>query len=307
MVHEVAMPYDAYGLGFGRISAKTPGKLRILLLGNSACEMWPTAHAFKELSDKDPRGVEIVNLAQAGAGIADHVVQGAYAMAQDAQPDMVVLTVGSFSFGDLGFVFNTECESVPFEPSVSKWLTSDFYRHQYDVHSAVDAVIGAALPLKQLDPIIRNEQLRNWPQILQRRLDLPRLNWMAAQFDEYYRRGSVHQGAAWLERPLRNDYAARCDEILEMFSKAHIPVLVIREPCMHYAMSDAVSPYLKGLESRWPNVRFVDLEGEWRQDEFMDQIHPLMPHAPAYAKRQYDLMIEQLTKYYPAAMAGNRS
>lgn len=316
-VHQVAMPYDAYGLALARIGPKEPGKLRVVLIGNSAYQMWPVAHALHERAVHDPRGIEMINLAQAGSGIADHVVHCAFALAQDPKPDLVVLTVGSFSFGNMGFKFNTECPSVPFEPRVAKWLPPAFYRWQYDSHSAADAAVGAALPLKQVEPIVRfrlfrdwsksSDLMKNWIGLLQRRLQLPSMNRIAAEFDAARRRGVYHEGAAWLERPLRPDFAARCDEILAMLDHQGIPVLVIREPCMHYPMSDAVTPYLQGLEARWPGVRFVDLEAEWRKENFMDQIHPLQDYAPTYAERHYKLMMEELDKHYPSAANGKRS
>src|SRR5690606_12272534 len=119
--------------------------------------------------------------------------------------------------------FNTENERFAFEPRIIANLPADFYRRHFDYASAVEAGVDVLFPLRGLDgPIQVSAVQQQVPDLLQRTLLFPRLNRMANGFRAYAARGEYHPGAAWLNRPLREDYAQTFDELLELFARHNV-------------------------------------------------------------------------------------
>ena len=301
-----AIMHGGYGLSLARIPPKQPGTFRVLILGNSVYQKGGVVPELRRIVEADGRPIEFINLAQIGSSVSDYPLALGWALAQDAKPDAVLVTLGSFTFSDLGFMFNTDAHQVAYNPGVRAVVPHSFYERHFDRTDAVQRTISAIAPLRRLDTILQYEATQSikdglaedgvditW---LTGTLPLPRLNLVVNQFDADRRRGRRPEGEAWLARPFKPDAAETFGEVLDMIETAGVPAFVIRQQCSRKPISEEALTLVETVvaEPRDVPVGFADFEALWSRDNFGDDIHPTRPHIPVYARGHYDAFIDFL-------------
>ncbi|USN99890.1 MAG: hypothetical protein H6810_04285 [Phycisphaeraceae bacterium] len=305
--------HGGYGLSLARIPPKRPGTFRVLMLGNSVYQKCGICQQYRADAEAEHRPIEFINLAQIGASINDYPLELGWALAQDARPDAVIVSLGSFTFSDLGFTFNTDADQIAYVPSVHRLIPESFYERNFDRTAAVQRTISAIAPLRRIDTILQYDATQAIQMDLKERgvdiawltgtLPLPRLNLVVNQFDADRRRGRRPEGEAWLARPFKPDADQTFNELLDMIDHAGVPAFVIRQQCGHKPISEQALALIEEAVSR-PRavpVGFVDLEHLWTPDDFGDDIHPTREHAPAYTRSHYDAFIRFIESTASAA------
>ncbi len=298
--------HGGYGLSLVRLPEKKDDVFRVLMLGNSVYQGSHVGKNFRLFAEQEGRAIEFLNLAQTGANISDYPLALGWALSQDDGPDAVIVSLGSFTFSDLGFMFNTDAHQIAYEPGVRAVVPRSFYDRHFDRTDAVNRLINVASPLRRLDTPLQYEADK-WTQKkmldagmdvswLASTLPLPRLNLVLNEFQVDRRRGVQPEGAAWLNRPFKDDAQETFDELLGMIEASGAAMFVIRQECREYPISEgALRLVEESMDREWsvPAV-FVDFESRWESELFMDQIHPVGEYLVGYARGHYDRFFEFL-------------
>ncbi len=295
--------HGGYGLSLAKIPERQEGTFRVLMLGNSVYQGSHVGRNFRKFAEQEGRAIEFLNLAQTGANISDYPLALGWALSQDSKPDAVIVSLGSFTFSDLGFLFNTDAHQLAYEPGVRAVVPGSFYERHFDRTDAANGLINVASPLRRLDTPLQYEADKaalkglkdagydaSW---LASELPLPKLNLVLNEFADDRKRGLQPEGAAWLNRPFKDDARETFEELLAMIERSGAAIFVIRQECREYPISGEALDLVTGaMDREWGvPVTFVDYESRWDDELFMDQIHPVRDYLEGYARGHYDEFI----------------
>lgn len=302
----------SYGIALTRVPPKEPGTFRVLLLGNSVYQRSNVCPNFRDFARAEGRPIEFINLAQIGSNISDYQFQLAWALAQNPErenkPDAVLVSLGSFTFSNLGFEFNSSSDEIAYDPRVVRVVPSEAYERHFTTTEEANHIIDLIAPLRRSDTILQHDLYQGAEAALASAgadvswftdtLPLPRLNLMGNQFDLERRRGRFHPGMAWLNRPFKDDAPQTFSEVLSMIEKTGAGIFILRQPCKHFPISEDATELIANelATPRAVPIDYVDLEREWNRDSFMDTIHPREENQTAYAREHYDLFIRFLER-----------
>lgn len=294
--------HGSYGFYLARLRPEPRRAQPVFLLSNSAYRSSGVVERMQTMARAEGQPIEFFNLAQAGAGIHDHLVQLAEVI--HLHPRLVVVAFINLAFTtdhlrrDSLPRFRTDCDQMAFGPNPISVLPLSFYTRHFGLQQAASSALASLFPYKRLDTIIRWQLGR----LIKRRGWLPR--WALAVFSfptlnlasNWQRRRFVPRLPSKRPRPYP-ETARLLREMIAMAKAHHQPILFIRQESGPSYDHPDIMDQLRQAAAAYPLAFVRDLKKYFKPAELPDHVHPRGPAArQAYARRHYKVITETLAK-----------
>jgi hypothetical protein len=291
-----AIRHGSYGFTLATYAPVEPGRRTVVLLGNSvyqACEIIPR---MQKMADERQLNLRLVNLAQTGAGINDHLVQAAEVLRHP--PDLLVVSMIPSTFDRALPPFRTDANLMALDRGPLRHLPRTFYASQFNHKTMADSAISALVPYPRLDPILRSRtNLQSQaPAWLLARLGFPTLNlaadWLGSPTlarPEGFPSGKSYPGSG-----------DRIHELVTMARTARVPLLMIWQEYQS-AEPDLLPALQAEAAADARPVTVVDLHHFWQAGDYSDSVHPVEAYRDVYAARHLEAVLKALPPSPPGA------